>query len=214
MIKAIIFDLDNCLSAADEVGEDLLEPVFEAIRRNNHGRFSDKTLAEIYFDCWRHPLDWVASKHGFPPEMLAAAWSVYASLEVQTPMRGYPDLAVLSELSVMRFLVTSGFRRMQESKIRALGFASLFTGVYIDAIDEPNRQGKEGMFRKILSQHQLRAEEVLVVGDNPDSEIKAGNKIGIATVQILRPGVPRGNNATHTIHGLAELRAIVRAQPC
>ena len=36
MIRAIIFDLDNCLSAADEPGKGLLEPVFDAIRRVNH----------------------------------------------------------------------------------------------------------------------------------------------------------------------------------
>jgi hypothetical protein len=27
-------------------------------------------------------------------------------------------------------------------------------------------------------------------------------------VQILRPGVPRGNNATHIIQGLTELKSI------
>lgn len=38
-------------------------------------------------------------------------------LEVTTPMQGYGDLDVLKELPVQRFLVTSGFRRLQESKI-------------------------------------------------------------------------------------------------
>ncbi|HZB45392.1 MAG TPA: hypothetical protein VE360_09120 [Pyrinomonadaceae bacterium] len=37
MIGAIIFDPDNCLGAADEVGRGLLEPVFAAIRRANTG---------------------------------------------------------------------------------------------------------------------------------------------------------------------------------
>jgi hypothetical protein len=29
-------------------------------------------------------------------------------------------------------------------------------------------------------------------------------------VQVLRPGVPRGNNAAHYINGLAELRVLLR----
>src|SRR6516225_9734365 len=62
MIRAIIFDLDNCLSAADEPGKGLLEPIFDAIRRVNHGRLSDEALAEAFSDCWRHPLDFVAKK--------------------------------------------------------------------------------------------------------------------------------------------------------
>ena len=72
MIRAIIFDLDNCLSAADEPGKGLLEPVFDAIRRVNHGRLSEEALTEAFSDCWRHPLHFVAKKHGFTEEMLGA----------------------------------------------------------------------------------------------------------------------------------------------
>lgn len=130
MTRAIIFDLDNCLSAADEPGKGLVEPVFDAIR--------------------------------------------------------------------------------QESKIKALGFERLFTAIYVDAIDEADRKGKQRTFEEILHVYQLRPEAVLVVGDNPDSEIEAGNRLGIPTVQVLRPGVPRGHNATHHIHGLAELKGLLR----
>jgi putative hydrolase of the HAD superfamily len=55
----------------------------------------------------------------------------------------------------------------------------------------------------------LLPEEVLVVGDNPESEIEAGNQLGITTVQILRPGVTRGNNASYYIDELAELTMLV-----
>ena len=37
MTKAIIFDLDSCLAAADEVGEPLFAPAFAAIRAANNG---------------------------------------------------------------------------------------------------------------------------------------------------------------------------------
>jgi putative hydrolase of the HAD superfamily len=205
MIRAIIFDLDNCLSAADEPGQQLLEPVFAAIRGQNHGRLSGESLEKVYFDCWRHPLDWVAAKHGFTKEMLAAAWDACVGIEVSAPMHGYRDLAILPRLEAMRFLVTSGFRRLQESKVRALGFAPCFTSIHIDAIDEPGRVGKREIFAQLLRDHALVPREVLVVGDNPDSEIEAGNQLGIPTVQILRPGVPPGQNATHTIRSLTEI---------
>ena len=151
MIRAIIFDLDNCLSAADEPGKGLLEPIFDAIRRVNHGRLSDEALAEAFSDCWRHPLDFVAKKHAFTEDMLAAGWAVYVQLEVATPMRGYADLRTLPELPVWRFLVTSGFRRLQERKIKALGFERLFTAIYVDAIDEADRKGKQSTFEGILN---------------------------------------------------------------
>jgi putative hydrolase of the HAD superfamily len=52
-------------------------------------------------------------------------------------------------------------------------------------------------------------QQVLVVGDNADSEIQAGNDLGMTTVQILRAGVPFGCNAVHHIHGLHELRGFL-----
>ncbi len=50
-----------------------------------------------------------------------------------------------------------------------------------------------------------------MVGDNPDSEIEAGNVVGMLTVQILREGVPRGSNARHYIHHLGELKELLTA---
>ena len=211
MIRALIFDLDNCLAAANEVGEHLFEPAFEAIRNANRGTLSAEELKEAFFECWRHPLDFVADKYGFSQAMLAAAWKAFSHTRVATPMKGYGDLAVLGELSADLYLVTSGFRRLQESKIKALNFEHLFAGIYIDAIDESDRKGKQGLFESILRAKQLKPEEVLVVGDNPDSEIEAGNKLGMKTIQILRPGVPRADNATYYIQTLTELKALLRA---
>jgi putative hydrolase of the HAD superfamily len=141
--------------------------------------------------------------------MLEAGWNAAAHAEVTTPLRGYPDLGALRDLHVTLFLVTSGFRRLQESKISALRIAQLFAEVHVDAIDEENRKGKRRIFADIMSSHGLAPDEVLVVGDNPDSEIDAGNQLGIKTVQILRPGVTRGDNASYYIDELAELKHLV-----
>jgi len=39
---------------------------------------------------------------------------------------------------------------------------------------------------------------------------RAGNQLGITTVQVLRAGVPRGNSASHYIDDLAELKGLLR----
>src|SRR5919201_1625998 len=137
--------------------------------------------------------------------MLSAGWAVNARTEVDRPMRGYADLGTLAELPARLFLVTSGFRRLQESKVRALGIRSRFEHIVIDAIDEPDRKGKAALFADILRTYGLAPTEVLVVGDDEDSEIAAGNRLGILTVQILRPGVPRATTATHVISTLVEM---------
>jgi FMN phosphatase YigB (HAD superfamily) len=210
MIKAIIFDLDNCLAAADEPGPQVLAPTFEAIRRANDGTLSDDTLERAFSDCWRCSLDRVAMKYRFSNEMLTAGRAANSSTEVDVPMRGYPDLGVIGELPARLFLVTSGFRRLQESKVRALAIQSRFERIVIDAIDEPDRKGKEAIFADILRTCALAPTEVLVVGDDADSEIAAGNRLGIPTVQILRAGIARANNATHCIVSLEELQRIIQ----
>ena len=76
-------------------------------------------------------------------------------------------------------------------------------------MDEPNRRGKHGFFQDILSAHGLRLDEVLVVGDNSDSEIEAGNRLGMKTIQLLRPSVPLSERATRQIRGLRELKELL-----
>ena len=209
MTKAIIFDLDSCLSPADEPGQQLFAPAFDAITKANQGSHRPSVLQTAFADMWRLPFDFVAEKYGFTPAMKAAGWQVLAQLEVTTPMSGYGDLAVLKELPVLKFVVTSGFRRLQESKIRALGIAPLFTAIYIDAIDQPGYRGKQKIFEDILHDYSLQPDQALIVGDNHDSEIAAGVRLGIRTVQTLRPGVPRSPAATHHIQTLHELKSLL-----
>jgi putative hydrolase of the HAD superfamily len=209
MTNVIIFDLDSCLSAADEIGRDLYRPAFEAIRQANRGTVSEEVLNAAFEDAWRIPFDIIAKTHGFSSEMFQAGWNAFTQITVTKPMLGYGDLHVLGEISSAKYLVTSGFRRLQESKVEMLGIRSWFEEILIDAIDEPGRRHKEGFFKRILDTRRIPPGEALVVGDNPDSEIAAGNRLGIPTVQILRPGVTRDDRALHHIHGLRELQALL-----
>ena len=65
IVHAIIFDLDNCLAPSDELGRDLLDPVFAAVRAANHGRLSEEELEAAFRDCWRYGFDRVVKEHRF-----------------------------------------------------------------------------------------------------------------------------------------------------
>ncbi|HNQ73215.1 MAG TPA: HAD family hydrolase [Verrucomicrobiota bacterium] len=213
MIQALIFDLDSCLAPATEIGPDIVAPVFQAIRDANQGAVTPADLEAAFTDCWRFPFDFVAEKYGFSPAMRAAGYHGFRRLEVLQPLSGYGDLAVLADLPGKLFLVTTGFRRLQESKIRALGIAPRFTGIFIDAIDAGPTPGKRPIFANIMQTQRLRPAEVLVVGDNPDSEIAAGNQLGLTTIQMLRPGVAASEAAAHRVRNLHELKAFCAAKP-
>ena len=206
MIKAVIFDLDSCLAAADEVGKVLFAHAFDAIRAANEGHVPEDRLATAFNDCWRFPFDFICDKYGFTAEMRSAGFAAFAQTEVTQQMHGYGDLDVLRDIRAKLFLVTSGFRRLQLSKVKALGIEHLLTELHIDAIDEEGPKGKRRAFESILQKHQLAPAEVLVVGDNPESEIAAGNSLGITTIQTIRPGVQPSPNATHQVNSLHELK--------
>ena len=217
-MRWIIFDLDNCLAAADEPGEQLLEPVFAAVRAANDGALSESELDAAFRDCWVHAFDFVAATHRFTPGMLAAGWEAFRRIEVRAPMRGYGDLTLLPTLGEERFLVTSGFRRLQESKVRALGIEASFDAVVVDAIvvdalDEPGRRGKERIFLDLMRECSLDPNEVLVVGDNAESELAAAARLGLASAQIIRPGVVPAEGVTIHLRDLAELREWLRLLP-
>jgi putative hydrolase of the HAD superfamily len=205
IVHAIIFDLDNCLATSDEPGRDLLDPVFAAVRAANRGRLLEEELEAAFRDCWRYGFDRVAKEHGFSEEMRDAGWRAFARTEVREPMQGYGDLHVLPHLGDRRFLVTSGFRRLQESKVRALGIAHLFDEVVIDALDEPGRRGKERIFADLLARYRLQPAEAIVVGDDPESELSAARRLGLRPVQMVRPGIQPASGVVH-VTDLAELQ--------
>jgi FMN phosphatase YigB (HAD superfamily) len=212
-MHAIIFDLDNCLAPADEVGHQLLEPVFATVRDENDGALAPETLDAAFRDCWIHAFDHVAKRYGFTDRMRDAGWRAFREIEVTQPMSGYGDLDLLPSLGARRFLVTSGFRRLQESKVRALGIAPAFDAVIVDAIDEPYRRGKERIFADLVADARLEPGDTLVVGDNPDSELAAARRLGLASAQVLRPGVIAAADVTVRVRDLAELRQWLATTP-
>ena len=212
MIEALIFDLDNCLAPAMEIGTEPYGPALEAIEEANLGKLSSSALEEAINDIWSHPFDWVANKHGFSTAMIEAGIREFGKIETPGPLHGYGDLYILDSFDIPLFLVTSGFRRLQESKVRALGIVDHFLEIVVDAIDEPEtRIRKNGIIKGILDTHGFSRDRVIVVGDSQHSEIKVAEELGIRSVQTLRPGVSPAPNATYRIESLDELPAILKA---
>ena len=115
-----VFDLDNCLMDARAVGS-LFEPAFEAVRQANQRALSPEALEQALHACWFTAFDLVAQRHHFTPAMRAAGWQQFSQMEAKAPLRGYADIELLPRIPLRRYLVTSGFRRLQDSKIDALG---------------------------------------------------------------------------------------------
>ena len=96
-----------------------------------------------------------------------------------------PLLRFLQERGVRAFIVSFGEPHIQRAKVKALGLDN----EPVDAIllaDRGKVLTKDLAFEQILKKTRLPAEQILVVGDRPSSEIRAGKALGMRTVRIRR----------------------------
>lgn len=213
MIRAAVFDLDNTLYDSTTIPGDLLAPAVSAVRRANTGpqAIPDEVLESALVAARRFGFFTVADRRALPAFLRDAWREAYRGLTVTGRLYPYPDvLPALEALDLIKLLLTTGFRGMQESKIAALDIARMFEGIYIDTLDGGAGPGKQRLLEEILGTRRLAAQEVLVIGDSPENEIAAGNALGAVTVQILRPGIEYSGSARHHIETLADLPPLLR----
>ncbi|EPX58552.1 putative hydrolase of the HAD superfamily [Cystobacter fuscus DSM 2262] len=205
MLKAVIYDLDDTLFPARSVPEEAARPMLTALREvlEGCGELKAARIADIMEQVWDRPLDEIARLHGLSAEVLDRLGGLFAGFRLNCELMPYPDIQIIEQVPGLRILVTTGFRRLQESKIECLGIAHYFDRIIVDALGEPERKGKQAIFREFLEACRLRPEEVVVLGDNPHSEIDAGNKLGIPTVQILRGRKQAAASASFHVEDLA-----------
>jgi FMN phosphatase YigB (HAD superfamily) len=97
-----------------------------------------------------------------------------------------PLLRHLHRNGVRAFIVSFGEPRTQRAKVRALGLEKHPLIERILYADRDKLLTKEAAFRQIQRRVGLPAEQILVVGDRPMSEIRAGNELGMHTVRVHR----------------------------
>src|SRR5437899_1112900 len=92
------------------------------------------------------------------------------------------DKAVLPRVRCVIF----GEPKIQLAKVRSLGLDNHPLIERILYADRDKLLTKEAAFRQIQQLVELAADEMLVVGDRPMSEIRAGNELGMHTVRVHR----------------------------
>ena len=121
-----------------------------------------------------------------------------------------PTLCRLHVAGVRIFILTAGNRRIQQAKTRRL---RLDRSPYIQRIFYTGLmrgRGKKDCLRQIIRMPGAK-KEILVVGDRPDSEIRAANALGLLTVRrrggefAQRPAGSKIARADFSIRRLSEL---------
>jgi len=93
-------------------------------------------------------------------------------------------LRFLAKRGVRNFIVSFGEPKTQHAKVKSLGLDREPSVEKIYYADRSNVLTKEAAFRKIQKRTKLKAHEILVVGDRPAREIRAGRELGMHTVRL------------------------------
>lgn len=178
MIKAIFFDLDNTIYPVSSISDKLFKTLFAHIK--NSGEYKGN-WTDIKDEIQRTPFQKVANDFSFSPLLKKECMKIHIDLTYNEPINTFEDYSEIRQLPQKKYLITSGFTKLQNSKIVQLGIQNDFEAIYIIDLHQSQRTKKE-VFQQILEEQDYKTNEVLVVGDDLVSEIKAGKELGIATV--------------------------------
>jgi putative hydrolase of the HAD superfamily len=178
MTRALILDLDNTIYPVSSIADHLFKDLFNLIETS--GEFGPDVTEQITDEFKRRPYQLVADKYGFSLHLKQAGLDLLKSISYDSPMQPFDDYRYIREIPLPKFLVTTGFINLQTSKVKMLGIEHDFTEIHIGD-PETGTKTKQHVFGEIMEKYGYGADELLVIGDDPESEIKAANTLGIPT---------------------------------
>ncbi len=208
--EAIILDLDDTIFKTKSMDAKIFDDYFQHLSLNLKSKFNQKTIENIIKDLWSNTWDSVISKYKIPIEIISNSNYVLDNLDLKINISTYSDYQFIKELSIPKFLVTTSLTSLQKAKIKALNIENDFVKIIINDTFIETKTKLE-IFKELILEYNLVPEKTFVIGDNAKSEIKAGNDLNMVTIQILREGVTKGNNAKHYIYSFEELPAILNS---
>lgn len=175
-IKALIFDLDDTIYATKSVVSDMYKDLFALLKP----KVSETVFSNIQEDILTTPFHIIADRYAIDRDLRDQGLKICLEMDFEGPMQTFADYKLTLNNSADRYLVTAGYIRLQKSKIRQLGIEKDFKEIFIP---DPyaSELTKTDVFEQILNKYNYKPSDVLVIGDNAESEIAAAKELGIAT---------------------------------
>jgi putative hydrolase of the HAD superfamily len=203
MKKVLIVDLDNTIYAVKSIGDKLFASLFKLIDESDTD-LSEDDMKKAKEEIMRRPFQKVADEYGFGEELTKKGVDLLKNLTYDDEMSPFEDYHFIKDFPAEKFLVTTGFVKLQQSKIKGLKLENDFKEFFV--VDpETSSKTKKDIFTEIMSKYQYKLEDVLVVGDDPESEIDAATELGIDTFLLDRENRYPDAQATYKGKSLKEI---------
>jgi len=209
-----IFDLDDTLFPLANIDDNLSNQVRESLIKINESmkEYTKEEIDEIEYHLKIKPLDDVIKKYRLSDAYQKKLINKFLSIEACSIKYRFNDINFLDKLvKYDSYLVTTGFPKLQFSKLKLLGLESYFREVYIDNPVKKNRVTKAMFFKKIESNYRYNKKDFVVIGDNLNSEIKSANELGLTSIWINRNNnLTKNIQPTFTVTNLNEIEGIIK----
>lgn len=206
----LILDLDDTIFETKSMNSKIFDSAISLIK--NYYERSDSAVKseEIIADLWSYPIDVVFVKYNTRKPLINEFYKRIEAIDFQKlDIKTFEDYKELRTLTENKMLVTTGFKKLQWAKIKALSIENDFDQIYIDDPRSTPRNHKIDIFRQILIETKKKPKEIWVIGDNPESEIKAGKELGMKTIQRKSKSKNLSEFADYKIESFYELRSII-----
>ena len=206
----LILDLDNTIFETRSMDKSSFAIIIDMIRDLLTGKIGNNKVNALIEEFWHKSFDVVMNNFNVAVSIQKCLVDKINSLEFNLDISTYEDYHHLHNLGIEQVLVTTGFRSLQLAKVKALGIEQDFREIHIDNPYEEVRLYKKGIFEKIIENLNYSPKEIWVIGDNPESELKAAHELGLRTIQRIRPDDSKSTYAEYDISSFEELRQIIK----
>lgn len=183
---------------------------YELINRSLWTKYQNGTITAEQLQCerfavWAEKLDCTSQKlnHEFMVAMAA----------ICSPLDGAISLLNVLKARVKLGIITNGFITLQHDRLMRTGLKEHFEFIVISE-EVGFAKPHQGIFEHTLRiMGQPAREQVLMVGDNPDSDIVGGLNAGLHTCWLNRHNMPtpEGIKPHYQVSSLAELEQLFTA---
>ncbi len=225
MITTVVFDLDDTLYDEIEYCKSGFAAVAEFLANTVSSMTETKRISAAFreqFSTGNHTKTFNAAldelELSYDDELILELIEVYRrhKPKITLPPDSREALCELSTKYTLA-LLTDGFLPGQQFKVQALGIEQYFKSiVYTEQLGRESWKPSPVGFEKISQTLEARPENTVYIADNEKKDFIAPNKLGFATIQILRPARlhtsicgQAGAAAQHTISQISQLSSLL-----
>lgn len=224
--KWILFDIDNTLLDFSSASKKSLyqtfedhklhcdEPIYKIYKEENakvwesfeRKEIDTQTLRKIRFAAFFKRI----GIHGLDPFVFNAAY-LQNLIAVSELYDGVADLLSDFESDYIMSVITNGLKEVQRPRLDKVGITNRFDSIVVSdeiGIAKPDVRFFEHTYRSIS--HEIDKSEILVIGDNLQSDIQGGNHFGVDTCWISHNRVNKSEvKPTMTISSVIDLPTLI-----